>query len=493
MNTKRLWLLFTGFFAGVGMCLAGWVGSAQAQWGSESYRTMARGQIGHSLINPGQSGKKDDASKIAQSSFSYPMGRELKVYSGGNERDGWNAKSNSGGEGFWVLSNTAGKAHGSYAGSRTQSSDIVGSTHDVRTYPEAYLGVVEHQDWALAIRTNAGAWAAWTNGANMANTNANWWPASNGIVVPSTALKAQPVMIWNYRYGRYNSGETYSSRIAKGEFTKYSAPAWVESLSEDDFPENIGIQQAKSTATGLQWTRKWYAWGQPDYDESLIVDNEVVNTSSKTVDNVYIVMQNRMISGFSSAYRSGNPWNWPHDWARDDYARNPLAANHLTGVDRASFVAGAGKPAGLQRGVDLAQKGHNIVYAHDGESDHITNLVPDVGDPYRYETAWTTYLNQQIWARDGMIQHGQYFAWAQLMRSRRLTGMAALIPMRMWPLVTIRPPRTMKANNSPPRCCSTNFAAIPTSICRRQIATRIRLFTTKSPMAGIWPNRPNRR
>lgn len=407
--TKKLWFVVTGFFAGVGMCLAGWVGSAQAQWGSEGYRTLARGQIGHSLVNPGQSGKKDNHSKLGQSSFSYPQGRDIKVYSGGNEREGWNAKSGSGGEGFWVLSNTGGAARGSFAGARIQSSDIVSERHDVRKYPEAYLGVVEANEYALSIRASNGNQASWTAGASLANVNTNWWPASNGIVSGNTDLKAIPVNIWNYRYGRYNSGETYGTRIAKGEFPQYSAPAWAEALSEDDFPEAIAIQKGSSTATGLQWTRRWFQWGQPDYDEFLINDNEIVNTSSATVENVYITVQNRFIAGQSTAWRSGNAWNYPHAWARDDYARNTQASNYLDGVDRASFVAGAGKPAGLQRGVDLAKAGHAMVYIHDGESDDITNLIPDVGDPYRYDLAYERYTREQTWVREGMIQHGQYF------------------------------------------------------------------------------------
>ncbi|MBT4138200.1 MAG: hypothetical protein HOE48_09805, partial [Candidatus Latescibacteria bacterium] len=114
MTPKKLWFLATGFFAGVGMCLAGLVTTADAQWGSNARRSMARGQIGHTIHNPGMSGKKDNRTKLAQSSFSYPQGRNIKVYSGGSEREGWNAKSNSAGEGFWVLS----KSGNSYAGAR---------------------------------------------------------------------------------------------------------------------------------------------------------------------------------------------------------------------------------------------------------------------------------------------------------------------------------------------------------------------------------------
>ena len=67
---KKLWIYASGFFAGVGMCLAGLVTTAQAQWGSNARITMSRGQIGHTIHNPGMSGKKDNRTKLAQSSFS---------------------------------------------------------------------------------------------------------------------------------------------------------------------------------------------------------------------------------------------------------------------------------------------------------------------------------------------------------------------------------------------------------------------------------------
>jgi hypothetical protein len=81
----------------------------------------------------------------------------------------------------------------------------------------------------------------------------------------------------------------------------------------------------------------------------------------------------------------------------------------MDGVSRDAHVAGAGKPAGIQRGVDLANAGHALAYVHDGESDHITNLVPDVGDPYRYDLARERYTREQTWVREGMMQHAQYF------------------------------------------------------------------------------------
>lgn len=78
--SKKLWFYASGFFAGVGMCLAGLVTQAQAQWPGNARISMSRGQIGHTLHNPGMTGKKDNETKLAQSSFSYPQGRNIKVY-----------------------------------------------------------------------------------------------------------------------------------------------------------------------------------------------------------------------------------------------------------------------------------------------------------------------------------------------------------------------------------------------------------------------------
>ena len=405
--SKKLWIYATGFFAGVGMLLAGLVHQAEAQWGSFGYRTFNRGQIGHSIHNPGMTGKKDNRSKLGQMSFSYPQGRNIKVYSGGSEREGWNAKSQSAGEGFWVLSNTGGTPHGTFAGARILSGDLIGRDHSMTSQPEAYLGVVQDGDWAMAIRSDGGGQAYRTDAATNSGVTTNWWPESNGVLTPETN-SSSTVAIWNFRFARYNSGESYTSRIASGEFPQYSAPAWAEALSEDDFPEQLITSRGGSTTTGLEWTRKWMQWGHQYYDEFFIVDNTVENASGSTVENIYISFQNRIMSGQATGWH-GNTWNAAHDWAEDDYTRFTLASNYLDGLSRADHVAGLGKPAGLQRGVDLANQGHAMVYVHDGESDHIQQLWPDVGDPYKYQFARERYTREQTWVREGMIQHGQYF------------------------------------------------------------------------------------
>ena len=214
--SKTLWFYVSGFFAGVGMLLAGLVTQAQAQWGNNARISMSRGQIGHTIHNPGMSGKRDNETKLAQSSFSYPQGRNIKVYSGGSEREGWNAKSNTGGEGFWVLSNTGGTPHGTYSGARALSSDLVNRAHDMTKMPEAYLGLVEDEEWAMALRRNSGADAPNIAGSTVADRKTNWWPNAHGIANPEPANNIA-VVVWNFRFGRYNDPMPLGDRIASGD------------------------------------------------------------------------------------------------------------------------------------------------------------------------------------------------------------------------------------------------------------------------------------
>ena len=218
--------------------------------------SLHRGLIGHTVFNPGLSGKLDNNRKDAASSFSYPPGRRMLTYSGGSEREGWNAKSNSGGEGEWIMSRTGGVPHVSASGSEVISADIVGLSHNPSTWPEAYVGVVHHEEYALASRRENGREARYTDSVDLANAMTNWWPSQGPIQAAPTPISRQAVGIWNYRFNRYNSGESYGSRIARGELGQLQAPGWAQNLSDDDLPEVIAISRAVSKETRLQWTRK---------------------------------------------------------------------------------------------------------------------------------------------------------------------------------------------------------------------------------------------
>jgi len=407
MKLSKLWFSVTGALAWVAMCLVG-----QA-WGG-AY-TLHRGEIAHYIRESGNSGRTDNNSKQGNASFRYPQGRNVSVYSGGTMRDGWNARGQTGGEGIWILSNTGGKVHITTGGNNNVTSDVIKGELDPRAWPEAYVGSVYDEEYALTNRRQSGSvggTAQW-RGTTFGGESTNWWPASGGVESKALPItKGGPVAIWNWRFGRYNSNESYKDRIAKGEFPQYTAPAWAENLSEDDFPEAFAIQMNKSSETGLQWTRKWLQWGHTKYNDLYIVENIIENTSDVTQEGVYVNFQNRFSSQASHVWRSSPyaHWHENRDFSNDDHTRNSGADNYLSGVSRDVFISGSGgKPAGMQALKDLADAGHPLMYVHDGESTHTTNLFPDVGDPYSKALSYKRFLTDQAWIADGHIQHGQYF------------------------------------------------------------------------------------
>jgi len=370
-------------------------------------KTLSRGQIALTIEKEGWSGREDTNRKMGNAGFGYPMGRWLKVYSGGIARDGVSPKANSAGEGFWVMSRTGGQTHISHAGNNKPSADIISIDFEQADWPEAYLGVVEDEHWALAIRKQNGNEATYAAGCPITNLGTNWWPGS-GAVDARPTIKTDVALIWNFRYGRANSGESFTDRVANGEFGQLNPPAWAEALSEDDFPEQIGIQNAHSSVTGLKWTRKWFEYGHTDYDDFIINESVIENTSGATVEDIYVNFQNRFAQQQSLTWR-GNKWFRYSDFSWDDHASSSAASNFLDGQTREAFLQGAGKPAGLQALKSMADDGHAMLYNHDGESNHITNLNLDVGDPYRYEYASQRLVTTQSWLVEGQMTHAQYF------------------------------------------------------------------------------------
>ena len=116
---------------------------------------------------------------------------------------------------------------------------------------------------------------------------------------------AYPAVIWNFRYGRYNDGRSFADRVASGGLDALNPPAWAAALSEDDFPEVIRISKARSKETGLQWTRKWYQWGHANYDDFIISETVVENTSASAADGVYVGRMWRDYSSYDSVVNVG--------------------------------------------------------------------------------------------------------------------------------------------------------------------------------------------
>ena len=98
MKFRKTWFVISGALSALGLVLAGFATKATAQW-SQTYRTMHRGSIAQSIVNKGWGGHRDNGKKQEPHGFSYPAARNLKVYSGGWVRSGWNHKIHSAGDG----------------------------------------------------------------------------------------------------------------------------------------------------------------------------------------------------------------------------------------------------------------------------------------------------------------------------------------------------------------------------------------------------------
>ncbi|MBT4139990.1 MAG: hypothetical protein HOE48_18880 [Candidatus Latescibacteria bacterium] len=214
-------------------------------------------------------------------------------------------------------------------------------------------------------------------------------------------------MIWNFRFNRYNSGQPFSERIASNELERRQALPRIETLSSDDFPEMIGIQGGRSNTQNLRWTRRWFSWGHDDYNDFYIVENVVENTGTERAEGVYMVLRNRFGSSMAASWYEGS-----HNWqgindrkSADNYVRFTGAPNYLDG----SAPLGRDKPAGLSVGKDLAQQGHSILYAHDGDSSDLDFSHNDWGDPYVPAFAKERIRTTQAWVKPGLLQHAAYF------------------------------------------------------------------------------------
>lgn len=376
---------------------------------------MNRNAIGHRIQNIGHSGKPDNGTKETfVVTFSYPHGATTSSYAGGLVRSGWNSKDASAGEGFWVMSKTNNQPLVSTIGSLENSKDVHPFTHRVESYPEAYVGAFDHRHSALNLITpNTGQGK---NGIDSALKNIFWdvfvgssyQPALGGMPAVSAPFGNRlPAGILNYRFNRYNSGQPFSERIASNELEQLQAPSWVEALSSDDYPEMIGIQGGNSDTQNLQWTRRWFSWGHDDYNDFYIVENVVENTGTERAEGVYIVLRNRFTSAMASSWYEG-----AHNWmgindrkAADNYVRFTGAPNYLDG----SAPLGRDKPAGLSVGKDLAQQGHSILYAHDGDSPDIDFAHNDWGDPWVPALGKERIRTTQAWVKPGLLQHSVYF------------------------------------------------------------------------------------
>ncbi len=406
MKLSKAWFLIAGALSAVGLILAGFATKAQAQW-SQTYRTMHRGSIAMSLVNKGCGGHRDKGKKQEPHGFSYPSARNLKVYSGGWVRSGWNHKIHTAGNGIWVMSKTGGNVAIAYGGTNIEPPDITTIDHDPSTYPEAYLGAAHHENWSLAQKRTGGARIVWTDGPAIAGVVTNYWPAK-GEISAGTVPSGHPAMIWNYHWNAYNDGTPFSDRVASGEFAQLGEPAWASSLSEDDFPEIVGIQKASSTLNDIQWTNRWAQYAHSDYDDFLIEETVIENVGAATQTDVYVAVKNRFLHASEDSWYEGAVW-WHglrgDRLPADDWMRSTLAPNYLEGVAPLNKT----KPAGSARGADLAAQGHAMLYNHDGDQQKAAWPHDDWGGPFDFKIGGRRIITDQGWMNEGFINHPTYF------------------------------------------------------------------------------------
>ncbi len=406
MKLSKAWFLIAGALSAVGLILAGFATKAQAQW-SQTYRTMHRGSIAMSLVNKGWGGHRDNGKKQEPHGFSYPSARNLKVYSGGWVRSGWNHKIHTAGNGIWVMSKTGGNVAIAYGGTNIEPPDITTIDHDPSTYPEAYLGAAHHENWSLAQKRTGGARIVWTDGPAIAGVVTNYWPAK-GEISAGTVPSGHPAMIWNYHWNAYNDGTPFSDRVASGEFAQLGEPAWASSLSEDDFPEIVGIQKASSTLNDIQWTNRWAQYAHSDYDDFLIEETVIENVGAATQTDVYVAVKNRFLHASEDSWYEGAVW-WHglrgDRLPADDWMRSTLAPNYLEGVAPLNKT----KPAGSARGADLAAQGHAMLYNHDGDQQKAAWPHDDWGGPFDFKIGGRRIITDQGWMNEGFINHPTYF------------------------------------------------------------------------------------
>ena len=333
------------------------VSDALAQVGSYSntYRTMGRGEIGVSVYASGALGRQDNAQKQEPHSFSYPKQHHPLVYAGGLDRGGWWISHNTGGDGVWILSKTGGTPRVSHSGGQSYTSDIRMVTYDPATGPEKNLGTPYDYTHPLALRSSSNG--VWHGGVALDGQLTNYWP---GATIPA----GHPPMIWNFGYYKYKSKEAAA------------------------FPQEIGISRW-STGAGLTVTRKGYMFGHQDYDDFVIFDYVVENTSGKDITDAYISFQSRIDNSYGSIWRISN-WHAPADGNRDAWLRNTRAAN-FTG------------PASAK---DLA-----LMYAFDGDDPQVP--WDDRGDPWFKDQSLAAFKSTQD-LPDGMLLSGVYFGYGMI-------------------------------------------------------------------------------
>ena len=167
---------------------------------------------------------------------------------------------NSKGQGVWILAiDETGDTLVSYSGPRNVTHDVEPAPYDIRNAPESVLGDSSYPNIERS----------------------NYSPYHYDV------QSSEPVEIHNYRYNEYSAN--------------------------DSTPEEIIISQW-TTKTGIQVTRKAYAWGYPDFDDFIIQEITYENTGSKILDPSYFSLMNTFsLNSMAHHWAEGKGMNWS-DW-----------------------------------------------------------------------------------------------------------------------------------------------------------------------------------
>ena len=342
--------------AGIVVLLLAAPGMVQAIDDTATPKQIDRARLSHSFRNTGtQGGLYDPGSQAyggrASGSMHYPF-----VFTGDQDRGfGRDLDSdNSRGEGVWLLAKDAsGRV-------RITASGPVFITEDVEAIvPELTPG------GNLMMISGDHPFVKAKLGYETKDSNA-WHMADGGAPPQMRPVGPEPIEISNYR-----------------ENGDYTEPAF------DHFPEEIIINKWKSDesgdGTGLTATRFAYGWSHPDFDDFIIVELTVENTSSQDYDEVYVGWHAwYSINKPGHVYRKWNGWDWgePGRKVEDDHYQYTEAANYT------------GKYAGW-----------NVSYQYDADS-------PNSGENDRGEPRFPALATSVIGYRgEGELYSFQYVGW----------------------------------------------------------------------------------
>ena len=245
------------------------------------------------------------------------------------------------GQGVWILTvDDQGDTLVSYSGPRNVTYDIEPAPYDIRNSIESVLGDSSFPN----------------------SERSNYSPFHNNI------SSREPVEIHNYRYHDYTA--------------------------HDSVPEEIIICQW-NTKTGIQVTRKVYAWGYPDYDDFIIQELTFENQGSQILDPAYFSLMNSFsLNSMAHGWADGFGMNWS-DW-RVNRKQTQDDLHFYTRADTFS----ADEP-------EFTNTYRDEIMFYQRDDDWLETSWNDMGQPYKLEAA-SRHPNDWQGQKENQLQAYQY-------------------------------------------------------------------------------------